>query len=123
MPGKKKGEETRSKTGRDSRVSRRLRRYWLSFDLGLRGPYEELYTWLDKMGASECVGNLATFHSDKSRETLVKELQMLFLDQPQRRVRLYLISMTEGGKFVLGKRKAPQWSGYDIEAPSQEDEV
>jgi len=33
-------------------------RYWLSFDLGLRGNYELLYAWLDAMEAKECGDNV-----------------------------------------------------------------
>ena len=83
-------------------------RYWISFDLGLRGNYEDLYEWLDKMEAKECGDNVATFLTDKSREQLKKEL-IKFLDK---KARVYIINMSQGGKFILGKRKVAPWSGY-----------
>jgi hypothetical protein len=33
---------------------------WISFDLGVKGDYEQLYAWLDNHGAKECGPNLAT---------------------------------------------------------------
>jgi hypothetical protein len=38
-----------------------MTRYWLSFDLGLQGDYDNLYAWLDKQGAQECGDSVATF--------------------------------------------------------------
>ena len=32
---------------------------WVSFDLGVRGDYEGIYTWLDEHGAEECGDSLA----------------------------------------------------------------
>ena len=57
------------------------RRYWLSFDLGLQGQYDELYAWLDRLGARECGDAVATFRSDKSRDELTAELKKGF--EPQ----------------------------------------
>lgn len=86
-------------------------RYWLSFDLGLRGDYDALYAWLDEQGAKECGDSVATFQSKKTREEIVKEVKRVLDDKKNPRV--YIISTKSGGKFVLGKRKlrAP-WSGY-----------
>jgi hypothetical protein len=96
-------------------------RYWLSFDLGLNGAYDTLYAWLDKQGALECGDNIATFKSEKSRDQLARELRNLLSDTKSPRV--YLMSMTRGGKFVLGRRKvrAP-WTGYaEVSASGGED--
>jgi hypothetical protein len=85
-------------------------RYWISFDLGLRGEYEPLYAWLDRQQARECGTNLATFLSDKTRSKIAKELtQILDMD---RKPRIYIINMREGGKFVIGKRTVAPWTGY-----------
>lgn len=84
-------------------------RYWLSFDLGLRGKYEQLYTWLDTIGANECGDNVATFTTKKNIEQITKELSD-FLGED---ARIYLIVITSGkGKFIIGKRKRPLWAGY-----------
>ena len=95
-------------------------RYWLSFDLGLRGNYEELYEWLDGVGAKECGESVATFRSDKTRDQLAGELAALL--GPERKTRLYLISLKQGGKFIAGKRKAAPWAGYSPEPVEAEEE-
>ena len=95
-------------------------RYWLSFDLGLRGNYEELFEWLDNLGAKECADNLATFTSNKTREQIKRELvQFLGAD---RNVRVYIIDRNHGAIFLLGKRKAAPWVGYSTEAAKVEEE-
>lgn len=83
-------------------------RYWLSFDLGLRGNYELLYAWLDAMEAKECGDNVATFVTDKTREQIKKDLSD-FLDE---KARIYLIDLKKGGGFIHGKRKVASWAGY-----------
>ena len=99
-------------------------RYWVSFDLGLRGNYEELYAWLDSQGAKECGDGVASFVSNKSREQIISELKKL--EQPpikslpgsRTTARIYLITMKEGGKFIVGKRRAAPWTGY---APTEQE--
>lgn len=85
-------------------------RYWVSFDLGLRGNFEELYAWLDSLGAKECGDSVATFVSKKSREQMARELKKVVSPG----VRVYLITMKDGGKFIIGKRRAAPWSGYAV---------
>lgn len=95
-------------------------RYWLSFDLGLRGNYEDLYEWLDNMNAVECGDNLASFVTDKTREQIVKELRKFL-----KNARVYIISKYKGkyvGKFVLGKRKQAPWTGYGGQLLGEEEE-
>lgn len=96
-----------------------MQRYWLSFDLGLRGRYEELYEWLDSMGAKECGDSVATFRSDKTREQIAQELSHL-LDKNSR---IYIISLDHGGKFILGKRKVAPWAGYAERVVESEEEM
>jgi len=95
-------------------------RYWLAFDLGLRGNYEELYAWLDALGGRECGENIATFLSPKTREQISQELSQIL--GSDRNVRVYLINMRQGGKFILGKRKASPWVGYSQQAVEAEEE-
>ena len=83
-------------------------RYWLSFDLGLRGKYEELYVWLDNMAANECGNNVATFSTKKTAVQIRKELFDLLGED----ARVYLINMHHGGTFIIGKRKRSPWVGY-----------
>lgn len=107
-------------------------RYWISYDLGLRGNYDQLYAWLDKHSARECGDSVATFLSKKTRAEIVKDLAaVLNLSGAQRATgaqraaallygetpigqspRIYIITMKEGGKFVFGRRKPAPWTGY-----------
>ncbi len=95
-------------------------RYWLSFDLGLRGNYEELYEWLDDLDAKECGDGVATFLSTKSREQIADELSNLL--GSDKKARAYIINMNQGGKFILGKRKVAPWVGYSRQAVETEEE-
>jgi len=98
-------------------------RYWLSYDLGLRGNYEELYTWLDNLEARECGESAATFESVLNTEQIRAELKKIL----NKEARIYLIGSIKGemrGKFILGRRKArPPWNGYAVEVDilSEED--
>ena len=96
------------------------RRYWLSFDLGLRGNYEDLFEWLDNHGARECADNLATFTSNWSREQIKKELLQIL--GSEKNVRVYIVDREHGGIFLLGKRKAAPWAGYSAETARVEEE-
>ena len=95
-------------------------RHWLSFDLGVRGNYEALYAWLDALDAKECGESVATFLSNKTREELAEELSSLLGSDSK--ARLYIINMSQGGKFLLGKRKAAPWAGYSPEPVEAEEE-
>jgi len=88
---------------------REKKRYWLSYDLGLRGNYDSLYEWLDAQDATECCDTLATFQSDKSNDEIRRELTEVLGDT--NKVRIYLISAGVG-TFLIGKRKAAPWAGY-----------
>lgn len=85
-------------------------RYWVSFDLGLRGNYDDLYAWLDSQQAKECGESVATFESDKSRDEITAEIKKIV--SPGARV--YLISRKEGGRFIMGKRRPASWAGYAV---------
>jgi hypothetical protein len=97
-----------------------MKRYWLSFDLGLSGQYPELYAWLDKREARECGEGVATFRSNDSRDEIKRELKTLL--NPKKNPRIYIISMHEGGKFILGRRKVASWTGYAQTAIDSGDE-
>jgi hypothetical protein len=92
-------------------------RFWLSYDLGLRGNYEDLYEWLDRHEARECGDSLATFVSSKTRMQLREEILMV----PGMKVaRLYLIGLNDSGGFIAGKRKVAPWTGYATSVESSE---
>ena len=98
-------------------------RYWLSFDLGLRGNYEELYEWLDASGSQECGDSVATFVVNKTREQIIAELAKILGNNP----RVYLIgpgkSGHTAGRFILGRRKRAPWSGYAAPPAEAEEEA
>lgn len=99
-------------------------RFWLSFDLGLRGNYEELYQWLDAAGSQECGNDVATFVMNKTREQITAELSKILGTNP----RIYLIGRGKkgrvAGRFVLGRRKKrPPWSGYAAAETDEEEEA
>ncbi len=83
-------------------------RYWLSYDLGLHGSYDEMYQWLDERDAKECGDSVATFVSSQNRDSIKNELKKLLRVTD----RVYLIDMKNGGTFVSGKRKPAPWAGY-----------
>ncbi|MBV8771887.1 MAG: hypothetical protein JO166_06085 [Deltaproteobacteria bacterium] len=101
-----------------------MHRFWLSFDLGLRGNYEQLYQWLDAAGSQECGDNVATFVMNKTAEQITTELSSILGTN----ARVYLIGPgKEGrltGRFVLGRRKkTPPWSGYAVAETEDEEEA
>ena len=98
-------------------------RYWLSFDLGLRGNYEDLYAWLDSKSARECGDSIATFSVDLTPEQLKLQLDHLF--NSNSRARIYLIHNREGrlhGEFIIGGRKRAPWSGFAEDIVVDEEE-
>jgi hypothetical protein len=94
-------------------------RFWLNFDIGLSTSFENLYAWLDDNNAIECGDNTATFVTNKSFETVARELKNACRDGGGSR--LYLIGKPPKaanggpnlvGRFIVGRRKAPPWSGF-----------
>lgn len=98
-----------------------MARYWISFDLGLRGDYSQLYEWLDRNKARECGDSLATIVSRKTRDQIARELKEIAGSESNGRI--YLISMKEGGKFVAGARRVPPWAGYAQYLVNSEDKL
>ena len=75
-------------------------RVWLSYDLGIKGDYESLYSWLDKQKALECGDSIATFFWEDVEN--IKE-------------------DNNTGSFIVGKRKAAPWDGYSSEFTEDDD--
>ena len=96
-------------------------RYWVSFDFGLGANHRELYEWLDANDASECGIGLATFTSTRTRDEIAAEIKQVL--RLRLRPRVYLISMKNGGRFILGSRKASPWTGFAVRNASVVDEV
>jgi hypothetical protein len=100
-----------------------MARYWLSYDLGLRGNYDELYRWLAEKDAKECGESAATFSAEGTVDELRKELKSIV----GKKGRVYLIGRdTDGtlrGKWLFGSRRPPPWLGYASIADEDQDEA
>lgn len=91
---------------------------WISFDLGVRGDYEGLYSWLDKHGAKECGDSIAFLkyeHTGPMLTALKKDLEKSV--EVTRKTRFYVMYRESDtklmkGKFIVGGRKASPWEGY-----------
>jgi hypothetical protein len=101
---------------------------WLSFDLGIRGNYEGLYAWLDERGAKECGDGVAYFAFDWSpdvRKSLTEELKAI-VDSERARVYAIITDPNTGksrGRFLLGRRKSPPWTGFGPLKTGESDDV
>lgn len=89
---------------------------WISYDLGLKGDYEGFYTWLDNHKAKECGNSVAVLQYEFTNN-LIEELKKDLSDNINftKHDRVYLIWTKDKkikGEFIIGKRKAPPWSGY-----------
>lgn len=94
------------------------RGYWISFDLGLKGDYPGLYTWLDNLGAKECGNSFAYFiwesngnHLDEIKDALITNVKI------EDHNRIYLVYIDQDlkltrGAFLFGSRKRSPWEGY-----------
>ncbi|WP_282019171.1 hypothetical protein [Salegentibacter mishustinae] len=103
----------------------------LSYDLGLKGDYSSLYSWLDEHKAIECGNNLAAlaYESDTSDfnevyEVLKKDLENhIKIDKTDR---LYMIMQDSAddkmkGRFLFGNRKRAPWEGYHMQEQDKAD--
>ncbi len=95
-------------------------RIWLSYDLGLRGDYEGLYTWLDDHSARECSDNVAalTYEFKSNLLNEIKRDLSKSVELDHKKDRVYIIYPGDDGKykgrFLFGKRKRAPWQGYAI---------
>ncbi len=101
-------------------MAKKKKLFWLSYDLGLKGDYNSLYTWLDTFNAKECGNSVASFWFEYDTNYL-EELKSSLEDAIEigKNDRFYIIwrSVKDGkasirGKFIFGKRKPAPWEGY-----------
>ena len=94
------------------------RAIWISFDLGVRGDYEALYSWLDEHGAKECGSSVAFLQYECAKspvQSLTKELRKTVNLTNHSRVYVVYLDLETNrlrGSFIVGRRKAAPWSGY-----------
>jgi len=110
---------------------------WITYDLGLKGNYAALFTFLDNHKAIECGNGTAYFIYENEKgldsedliEKLQNELEELVI--PSSSDRIYVIwrdddkpITTVKGRFLFGSRKTPPWNGYSTKVGQiQEDEA
>jgi len=92
---------------------------WLSYDLGLKGDYQGLYTWLDNNKAKECGDSVAFIQDYTYAEDLTKEIKADLEKNVEFKNtdRIYIIrEINPGffqGIFIKGGRKNESpWNGY-----------
>jgi hypothetical protein len=91
---------------------------WISYDLGIRGDYESLYSWLDAHNAKECGDSLAVLtysHEGPLPDKLKADLRKSIATD--KRTRIYIIYREQEtnknkGAFIFGGRRAAAWTGY-----------
>ncbi len=100
-----------------------MARYWLSYDLGLRGNYDDLYRWLAKFDARECGDSVATFTADLTPEQIKRVLKPIV----GKKGRVYLVGADKdgkwSGKWLFGSRRPAPWVGYAEVADEEQDEA
>ena len=93
---------------------------WISYDLGIKGDYSSLYSWLDSRDAKEC-GNSVAALQFVYKSNLISELKKSLTDEISlnKNSRIYLIRQEKSdgkssvkGKFLIGKRKPSPWEGF-----------
>jgi hypothetical protein len=100
---------------------------WLSFDLGVTGDYESLYTWLADQDAVECGDSIAFVWYEPQGDLLecLKE-DIKSNVEINGKSRFYVIYRTEEGKikgtFLFGKRRQSPWTGYGSSEEESSDE-
>jgi hypothetical protein len=91
---------------------------WISYDLGLKGDYNGLYSWLDTLEAKECGDSVAFFSKEFKgdiKDTIKNEISKnVKLNKTDRIYIIYLDSETDKmkGSYLFGGRKRAPWEGY-----------
>jgi len=102
---------------------------WISYDFGVRGDYEGVYTWLDEHNAMECGDNIAHLvyeFSGRLITSLKKDIKNSV--DVTKNTRIYVIwrdanTKKMKGRFIFGTRKSPPWTGHASGKKVQDDEA
>ena len=110
-----------SKHTKKTKIEKKMKKaVWISYDLGIKGDYQGLYSWLDDHKAVEC-GNSIAYIQFEVKTDLIKELtEELNLNVDFKAGdRVYIVRReVDGlktsikGSFIKGKRKSNPWEGY-----------
>jgi hypothetical protein len=97
---------------------------WLTYDLGVGGDFQGMYSWLDDNEAVECGNNVSFLKYKltkqiKADKELVELIKSDLLEKvkfiPSNRIYIIWRSLEKGniiGNFIIGKRKSSPWEGY-----------
>jgi hypothetical protein len=102
--------------------------FWLSYDLGIKGDYTGLYTFLDSVDAKECGDSITFFQKDYGNDfldSLTNELKKYVkLNNTDRIYVVYADSSSKKtkGKWLFGGRKRAPWEGYAVKESSTEED-
>ena len=101
---------------------------WISFDLGIQGDYENLYSWLDTYEAQECGNNVAGIHYEYETD-LISELKQELKNKVilKESDRIYVVYKDNKGiykgKFIFGLRKPAPWRGFAVKYEEESEDV
>ena len=100
---------------------------WMSFDLGVQGDYEGMYSWLDTHDARECGDSVAALEFEYGTD-LLNELRKALETSVKidKKTRIYVLRLVSGkmkGRFIFGARKSPPWAGYGPKKGEEEEDV
>jgi len=107
---------------------------WLSYDLGVSGDFQGLYSWLDDHEATECGNSMAflkfNYPASVSNDAQLDEFIKTDLDEkvkfaPTNRIYIIRKSIDKQktiGNYLVGKRKANPWEGYGTKTTNTVDE-
>lgn len=93
---------------------------WMSYDLGIKGDYQGLYSWIDDHEGKECGNSVAYLCFEYDTDVLPeleKDLKTKVNFQPGDRIYIVRIEKVNQekkirGRFIIGNRKANPWEGY-----------
>lgn len=99
---------------------------WISYDLGVSGDYDGMYTWLDTHNAVECGDSFAFILNYEYQGDIVATLRKELKESVklEKRSRVYAIykkpTGSSKGSFLFGGRKQAPWAGF---APGSSEDV
>ncbi len=97
---------------------------WISYDLGINGDYQSLYSWLDNHKAEECGDSVAILKDYEFKGDLKDYVTKDIKNHVnlKKTDRVYLICTKPIiARFIIGGRKRSPWIGYSIEDNDQSD--
>jgi hypothetical protein len=103
------------------------KRFWMSYDLGIDGDYDGLYSSLDALDARECGDSACSFELEIGKKDPPAAVLALVKKHAKLRSkdRLYLIWRKDNGsitgRFIAGSRRRAPWAGYAVQSGETED--